>query len=303
MKKFYPYLFVIITITNSVTFLSAQSIEELNRFKYINVPPLEYIVQDKRGNPHPVFDIYGIREIVKQILQSIGIIVLENNEADLETLRDNCEIGHCYIAQNSNLDPNIYDEIVIYFSDCNYQTVYQCGAKVTSLVAKKATASIPLGISVMQQATREALNEFQQFNYNYDTLNPIAKTEFTLCKLDKKEIKEYLKDESNELDLIEGIYESLDVDFYYLKIAVVKNADRFDLIVVESDNITWKSGQIRGQVKPVEVDQYIGNWSYTNNEEFGLEIEKGKLSKVLNFKFIDRKMNEYFEIEFKKKIP
>lgn len=296
MKSLYTIIFIIVSSIFTGNLLSAQNIEELNKFKYINLPPLEYLVGEA-----VVYDVYGIQEIVKKTLLLKSINVSEISGKEAENLRDNCEIGHCYIGHYCTLDPNRFDKIVIYFTDCNFKLVYQCSARVTSLVAKRVTTAIPMGRSAMQQATKDALKEFNHFNYSFDADHPIIKTEFAVSPLDKRKIKAYLKDESHKLDVIEGIYESLDVDFSYVKLAIIKNVDWYDLIVIESDNITWKPGQIRGKLIQTENDSYTGNWLFTADLELDLEIEKGKRNRVYDFRFIDNNEDEYFEIEFKKK--
>ena len=304
MTKLYTILFSVAITTFAVNILSAQSIEELNKFRYINVPKLEYyITSPKNAGSTLAFDIYGIQKIVKQTLRSKGFTILETTEAEASVNRDNCEIGYCHISQMSNLDPNRFDEIVLYFSDCNYKLVYQCGAKVKSNVVKKVTTAIPLGIIPMQQATKEALKEFDNYEYTYNADKSIVKNEFPVSQFDYKEIKAYLKNESNKLDLIEGIYESVDVDFYYVKLAIIKNSAWFDLVIIDSDNISWKPMQIRGKIKSDTNDRYTGNWLFSPDNNLKLEIEKGKQPKAYEFTFVDSTNNEYFEIKFKRKFP
>ncbi|MCF6170458.1 MAG: hypothetical protein L3J66_05710 [Bacteroidales bacterium] len=72
-----------------------------------------------------------------QELASKGILVIEASRDEAESLRKNCEIGHCYISHVCNLDPDRFDGVIICFSDCNYKTVYRCAAKVAPFVAKE----------------------------------------------------------------------------------------------------------------------------------------------------------------------
>lgn len=304
MTKSYTILFAIVIATCAINTLPAQSIEELNKFKYINIQQLEYyITSTKNAGATLAVDIYGIQKIVKQTLSSEGFLIFETTGIEASEDRDNCEVGYCNIYQNSNLDKDRFDEIEIYFSDCNYNVVYKCGAKVTSNVVKKATTDIPLGIIPMQQATREALKEFENYEYKYNVDKPIVKNEFEKCNYDYNELKAYLKKESNDLDIIEGIYESVDVDFYYVKLAVIKDSSWFDLVVIDSDNISWKPMQIRGKIKLADADKYTGNWLFSPDNDLNLEIEKGKQSRAYEFKFIDSTNNDYFEIKFKRKLP
>lgn len=304
MTNSYTILLAIVIATCAINTLPAQSIEELNKFRYIDVPQLEYYITSiKKAGSTLAFDVYGIQKIIKQTLRSKGFIILETTEAEAAANRDHCEIGYCSIYQMCNLDPNRIDEIVLSFSDCNYKVVYTCSAKVTSNVVKKVTTAIPLGIIPMQQATREALKEFDNYEYKYNKDKMIVKKEFALSQLDYKEIKTYLKKESNNLDLIEGIYEAIDVDFYYVKLAIIKDSSWFDLVIIDSDNISWKPMQIRGKIKLADDDKYTGNWLFSPDNDFKLEIEKGKQPKVYDFKFIDSTNNEYFEIKFKRKLP
>lgn len=304
MRKSYTILFSIIMTIYAINTLQAQNIEELNKFKYINLPQLEYyITSSKNAGSTLAFDVYGIHKIVKQTLSSKGFLILETTEAEASANRDHCEIGYCSIYQMCNLDPDRIDEIVISFSDCNYKVVYTCSAKVTANVVKKVTTAIPLGTIPMQQATKEALKEFDHYEYKYNKDKLIVKKEFALSQLDYKEIKTYLKKESNDLDLIEGVYEAMDVDFYYVKLALIKDSSWFDLVIIDSDNISWKPLQIRGKVKLADNDKYTGNWLFTPDNDLKLEIEKGKQPKVYEFKIIDSSNNEYFVIKFKRKLP
>ena len=304
MKKAFSYTFFFLLLIHSVIYLQGQDIEALNRIKYINLPPIKYTISDG-GSARQLtqFDIYGIEEIIYKEIQSKGIEVIRGNNIEGEGVRDNCQLGYCHVYHLSNLDSEIIDEIIIEFSDCNYEIIYQCKAKVRSMAAKRVTTAIAAGRGPIQQAIIEALAEFRQFNYQFDQTDPIKKVIIPISDWDKKKIKMHFKSDLTDFDNIEGVYQSLDVDTYSFSLAILKKSGTYDIIILDTDDESWKTGQIRGNVGiPLDSQVYKGSFSYTESYIYSLEIRE-ESPKRYEFKFIDATTNEYFTLSFKKKLP
>lgn len=303
MKNIVLFLFCFFLSSIPASLLKGQEIAALNRFQYINVPPLEYSIQNpKTGNITTQYDVYGVRAIIIKSLKEIGIEVLQYSDQNNDELRMDCRIGHCEVFHTSELDPDIIDGIIITFLDCNFKTVYACQAKVNSMAAKRVTTSIAEGKAHIQQATNEALSELNNLEYQYDQSNPIKKILMRTIDMERKEIIAHFKSEENNFDLIEGVYESIDVDAYFIELAILKNGKNYDIVVLKSEDERWKPKQIRGVLEVNENEIYSGFYFYTKDYKILLEINKSK-NKYYIFTFTDPAANEYFTIEFKKKLP
>lgn len=303
MKKPDVYLLCFFLCSPFLVVLQGQEITDLNRFQYINVPPLKYTISNpKTGSMTTVYDIYGVQSIIVKTLKVAGIEVLQYSDLMDDQMKMDCRIGHCEVYHTSDLDPDIIDGIIITFSDCNYNTVYTCRAKVKSMAAKRVTTSIAEGKAPIQQATNEALSELSLFEYQYEENNPIEKIKSRVADMNRKEIFAHFKAEKNDFDQIEGVYASIDVDRYFTELAIMKKGQNYDIIVLKSEDESWKPGQIRGKLEDTDDEVYTGSYSYSKDHKLLLEISKSD-KKYYIFTFVDSQSNEYFTIEFKKKLP
>jgi hypothetical protein len=303
MKKHAMHLVCFFLCSLFLVALQGQEITALNRFQYINVPPLKYNISNpETGAMTTVYDVYGVQAIILKTLRETGIEVLQKSSQLDDEMRMDCRIGHCKVYHTSELDPNIIDGIIITFSGCNYNTVYTCQAKVKSMDAKRVTTAIAAGKVPIQQATHEALSELSGFKYQYDANNAFEKIESRVSDMNKKEIIAHFKSQENDFDQIEGVYASTDVDAYFIELAIMKNGQKYDIIVLESEDESWKPGQIRGILRNTEDEVYSGSYFYTKDYKLQLEISKADKKNYI-FTFVDLAANEYFTIEFKKKFP
>jgi hypothetical protein len=285
-------------VSNNTIGQTEQDITILNKFKSIHLPPLEYYVTNELSQSVLMYDVYGVREMVKNTLLSKGFNLIESTNVHNDSKREDCSIGYCNILHYSELNENIIDGVGIVFTDCNYEVVYSSKAKVTSLVAEKTLEKISIGKIPVLDATKTALKEFNSFKYKYDENLLAKKKQIPIANLTEKQYYEYFK--NNEVSEIEGVHNSRSVDFYILNIAIIKNDEAYDIIVLKTNNPSWNQYEIRGNFSLIN-GEYIGTFLFTNNDELDIRFEIGKKHKMTMY--IADNYNNEIEVEFKRKMP
>lgn len=284
--------------SNNISSQNKQDITALNSFKSIHLPPLKYYITNEIGQSVLMYDVYGVREMVKNTLLSKGFNLIESTNVHNDSKREDCSIGYCNILHYSELNENIIDGIGIVFTDCNYEVVYSSKAKVTSLVAEKTLEKISIGKIPVLDATKTALKEFDSFKYKFDENLLAEKTQIPVASLTEKQYYEYFK--NYEVSEIEGVYNSRSVDFYILNIAIIKNDEAYDIIVLKTDNPSWNQYEIRGNFSLIN-EEYIGTFLFKNNDKLDIRLEIGKKYKMTMY--IADNYNNEIEVEFKRKMP
>jgi hypothetical protein len=169
-------LFLIAFIALSI-FGNAQNVKNLNGYKYIYLPPLEY--QNGR------IDIYGISAEARGYFQEkgFGIITDISDPSKLfKEIQDNpCIVLKCYIQHPA---PNaMSNTVTLSFYNCYNQLVYKT----------KGSGSMGMDISGDYRiATKKALREFRNNSYSYD---PSLTPKIVYPEVEKtNETEESLKD-------------------------------------------------------------------------------------------------------------
>lgn len=295
--SFFALIVIGVFFLTNVKGQTNNDISRFNSIKAIHLPPLEYVVSNEQSTGTTLmYDIYGAREIIKSILKSKGFKLIESKEVLNDSERNDCSIAYCNVYHTSEINPQIIDGIVVVFTDCNYQPFYATSAKVLPLVAEKVTTKIPVGRIPVQNATREALKELEGFDYALSIEDEISKIIIPESNLTYKQIKDYCRKECT--NSLEGLYNSVSVDFYSLKLFIRKDSDFYELIIAESNNPEWSNFQIRGNVQKQD-NIYTGKFLFHNYQEVDIKIDNSGKEKI---KIVFYNQNsDSFEIELKKK--
>jgi hypothetical protein len=167
------------------------------------------------------------------------------------------KLGLTMLSQNDNEWPQEAkaNPCLIGYWDLIIKDAFGSGAKANlkisncenvALYDKTNTAS-SFGASYDKNAdiaSERAFDNFKKFAYAYDVslTKKITYPEVENINMDENNLKSYY--DSTELDRIEGIYKSYKSDFNY-KLGIIKDADKFKAIIVESDLPQWKNGDVK----------------------------------------------------------
>lgn len=239
----------------------------LSGFKYAIVSPLEH--------ENGARDVFGIESNAIRALNNLGIQCLDtenikNWPADAQAER--CLIAFITISEASL--PNAWNcgSVRIMINNCKNEIVRENVVK-----SKNAIDNYPYNACYVKWS--QAVNSyFKDLKYAYNPNFYNLKTSYPDVEQTfetEKSIKEYL--DTANLDPIEGIYKSYqDNALSYYKLAIKKRGNQFIAINLESDNIVWKSGEVKGYFEPSSVKGvYSVQWlmgNKTKYETFG-EIE------------------------------
>lgn len=145
-----------------------------------------------------------------------------------------------------------------------------------------------------QRALNGILSNMKSFTLKYDpSLTPKINLP-TVEKIDITENKAKQYFNTNQIDLIEGIYKSMN-DSYY-RLAIKKYNNSYAAIILESDeNSVWKPGEIKAYIEPSSAPNVYSIKWYTANklpyETFGI-LEKNA---ILSVEFNNSETNSTFK--------
>jgi hypothetical protein len=174
--------------------------------------------------------------IANSSINKMGLIMLPTEKKDwpMEARMNPCLIGYWDLRLTGAFGSGAKANLLI--SNCFSVALYD----------KTNTAS-GYGASAERNAKTaigRAFDNFKNFTYAYNVsfTKTIIYPEVENINMDENNLKSYY--DSTELDRIEGIYKSYKSDFNY-KLGIIKDADKFKAIIVESDLPQWKNGDVK----------------------------------------------------------
>jgi S1-C subfamily serine protease len=269
-------LLIISFILLNTTISYSQKNNFLSGFKYAIVNPL---TQDNGAR-----DIHGIEANAISALNKLGIECLDSENIKnwpVDAQLENCLIAYVSISGGSS--PNAWN--------CGSVkvTIYNCRAEIIEekvIKSKNAIDNYPYNACYVKWGLA-VKSYFESLNYNYDPNLYNLKTKYPEVEQSietEESIKNYLN--TNLTDPIEGIYKSYQDDelLGYYKLGIKKLGNRFIAINLESDNVIWKTGEVKAYFESASLKGvYSVQWlmgDKTKYETFG-EIKDG----ILQIKF------------------
>lgn len=279
-------LFTIITVMlMTMTVFGQKGIEAINGFKYAYVNILTY---QNNGQ-----DIYGITTFLRNELTKKGLIVLDYNSNNWpqEAKNNPCLIGKWFPSHSEGGIPNSANGGFI-IKNCKAEIVYESSAFATHF-GYYYNKNAPL-------AVEKAFKPIGLFNYSFnDALTP--KMDFPTVESTtetEQSLKTYF--DNNKLDPIEGIYKSYQNEqMGYYKFGIIKSGEKFKAIIIESDLISWKAGEVKAYFEPTSMKGFysvkwlMGNKlpaetfaSMENDALLSVELKNARTSEKEKSKFI-----------------
>jgi hypothetical protein len=208
-----------------------QDLSQLNNYKYVIVQTATY--QNAKT------DAWGVSYMVRNFFSNKGYIVL--NETERSTI-NSCEILECnlnHTLPNSVLFTTNYHEVKVEIKNCNNQILYTGIGTYGEIRSSNSQA---------QTATEYALSKLKNFKYSYNSFSRWNEGLIEKSNENEESIKQYLS--KTNLDPIEGIYKSYqNSTLGYYKIGIILKDEVFKAIVIESDNNTWKCGEVKAIIE------------------------------------------------------
>ena len=218
-KTLFLKLILIILLSSNINYAQKNNLDFLNGMKYAGyIGPADY------------------ENIAISTISKMGLIVLSQNREQWpkEAQINQCLIGVWNLAINGGFGSGA--KATLQISNCFNVVLYD----------KTNTAS-GFGASFdnnANTASHRAFDNFKKFTYAYD--NSLTKTisypESENINLGENELKTYF--DSTKLDPIEGIYKTYKSETNY-KLGIIKVADKFKAIIIESDLPQWKKGDVK----------------------------------------------------------
>lgn len=193
--------------------------QEFNGYKYILIPNLDYGAKGK--------DIYGTGSELVSYFQTKGYEVIFGWEEEL--LPSELKFNRClglYVSFSHR--PNPY-EVTLDFGNCKRE-------KFKELKGKGGNYKKALEI-IFNELDKKGVYSFNK-NLTPTIEYPIVEN----ININETQLKVYF--DSTKLDPIEGIYKTYKSDSHY-KLGIVKVGDKFKAIIIESDYVQWKKGDVK----------------------------------------------------------
>jgi uncharacterized protein YodC (DUF2158 family) len=193
--------------------------QEFNGYKYILIPNLDYGAKGK--------DIYGIGSGLVSYFETKGYEVIFGWEEELlpSELKFNVCLG-LYVSFSHLPYPH---EVTLDFGNCT-------GEKFKDLKGKGGN---------YKKALEKIFNELDKkgvYSFNKNLTPTIEYPIVENINKDETQLKVYF--DSTKLDPIEGIYKTYKSGSHY-KLGIVKVGDKFKAIIIESDYVQWKKGDVK----------------------------------------------------------
>ena len=184
-------------------------------------------------------DIFGVSQYLRNELTKKGLIILGETRDNWpkEAKNDQCLIGRWFPTH----EPGAFGEAAksgFVVKNCKGEIVFESHSSASHL-GYYYDNNVRLA---MEKAFKPISSMHYQFNL---TLKP--EIEYPLVETtseNEESIKKYL--ESNKLETIEGIYKSYQSDnLANYRIGIIKKNDMFKAIILESDLVQWKPGEVK----------------------------------------------------------
>jgi S1-C subfamily serine protease len=205
--------------------------QNLNGFKYVHIPDLVY-----QGGG---VDIYGLTKELKDKFENVGFEVIndEFNTWPKEAKSNRClilEINHSHSRRSINERYSYTIDLI----DCNKN-------KFAS-IEKRAFNDLRSTQQNLLKAQDKAFRDCGASYYSFDSNEtPILSIDENFKKSDETELTLMTYYESNELEAIEGIYQSVAEAGMIYKVGVKKDSDKFLGVIIESSYDQWNEGDIK----------------------------------------------------------
>jgi S1-C subfamily serine protease len=276
-------LFIALTSTGQ------KGIEAINGFKFAYLGKLTYGSDGE--------DIYGVISYLRNELSKKGLIVLnyDSNKWPIEAKRNSCLIG-TWIVSHSEGGMTHSAKASIVVKNCKDEVVYESNSwashfgyfypQNTLLAIKKAFSSF--------RSSNYSFNQNLTPKIEYPTVDSTEETE--------KSLKTYF--DTNKLDPIEGIYKGYQSDgMPYYKIGIKKREDKFIAIVLETDIIAWKAGEIKAYFEPSSIKGFYSTKWYMGNKTITETFGNLENEALLTIEFKDAKTEKIRLDKFLKMYP
>jgi hypothetical protein len=219
MKVTYRILIVIILLSSNINFAQKNNLNFLNGMKYAfysGPSELEYIANNA--------------------INGLGLVALPK---DINQWPEEAKTSPCLNSQWRTIINSAFGS----GAKCNLQ-ILDCLNVVLYDETNTASgfgASFEKNVNV---ASNRAFDNFKHFKYSYNKsiTKTIAYPEVENISMDENELKSYF--DSTKLDPIEGIYKTYKSDSNY-KLGIIKVADKFKAIIIESNLPQWRKGDIK----------------------------------------------------------
>ena len=247
MTKTNKTLIILMLILSNINFA-----QEFNGYKYIIVSNLlnydeEYIE-----------DYFKISEQVSDYFIKKNMIVIKGFDAELpRELKFNLCLG--LQVKVSNWDKYLQ----LKFANCKNEQIKSIFEKDRSDALLKVFEKLDQNPSYFYD---EKLTPF----FEYPTVENINKNE--------DELKAYI--DSTKIDAIEGIYKSYQSNSNY-KLGIFKDGDLYKAIIIESDYLHWKKGDLKAIFESTAADGVFSTKYFMKNKtsiETFANLEGGLLS-------------------------
>lgn len=215
----------------SINLLKAQEIEGLNNFKYVVVETLI--------DPDMTVDKYLISARVRKSFIDKGFTVVNENKQSWpsELFNDPCLGLYCNIEPRAGMMTKYRVDLLL--SDCNQEEVYSFRGKGNGATSKEA----------FQNATEEALDELEPYEYRYMAREPIKK---------KSTVATYSSP-------LVGWFESTGMKDQ-VTLAIVATEDSFEARVHSSGSKRYKEGRMIGRFTESTIAENIYNVEWMGDE-------------------------------------
>ena len=273
MKKILPITFLFLTIFFLTNIAFGQNKSFLDGFKYAVVVPMKY----KSGSRDP----YGIESRAIKSINNIGLKCLiygQTQDWPDDAISEPCLIA--FITLGNGKSPNMWNcgRVRIVTSNCKEQIIKD------DLVRSPNAVCDPPYTCCYPKWVKAVANYFNDIKYAYNPNLNNLRTEYPDVEITletEESIRVYLS--NNYLEPIEGIYMSYQSnDPSYYKFGVIKHDGKFKAIIIESNLMQWKQGEVKAIFDQSSIKGYYSvKWFMSNktpNETFGLLEKEGLLT-------------------------
>ena len=213
-------LFILITLFLCGLPLKSEA-HRINNYKYIIIK--------EQGNQ------YGLEDRFNKYFSKIGFTTLTTY--DLNNLANNEKPYVLYGNYECIIRVSAQSSLILTLQDLSGTTVW-------GVTESAITFSVD---GDMKKAAGKIFDRLKELDYHFEPTTEIEKPVFDLDleikSWSEDSIKNYLT--SNVLSSVEGIYKNLSNDGSFLRLAILKENEKFYGVVLESDNTTqWNNGDI-----------------------------------------------------------
>ena len=229
MKNTHKILIVLMLLLSNINFA-----QEFNGYKYIVVSNLDYGVKGK--------DPYGVQQSVVNYFRTRGFQVISGGDGTWsKSLQPNdLKFNKClglFVGISHKASPSY--EVTLNFLNCKKESIKQLTGK----------ASANFDNALKRIFTQ--LDENPTYTFDESLTPNIIYPEVENINKDENELKSYF--DSTKLDPIEGIYKTYKSDSNY-KLGIIKVEDKYKAIILESDFLQWKKGDVKAIFESTAAD-------------------------------------------------